>query len=54
MVEPFTKMGKNVGRSYLDFRGRIKDPECVMFEMPHTCLSGDVKQVAGYDNMEFS
>lgn len=37
VVEPFTKIGKYEGRSYLDFGGRIKDQELVMFEMPSTC-----------------
>ena len=35
----------------LDFRGRIKDQECVVFEVLGTYPTGNVKQAAGCDNM---
>lgn len=35
----------------LDFRGRIKDQECVVFEELGTYPTGNVKQAAGCDNM---
>jgi len=57
VVELFTEMGKNEGRSFgfqrenqgsrmcdlLDFRGRIKDQECVVFEVLGTYPTGNVK-----------
>lgn len=53
MVESFTKMEKNEEDLIWISEEQISDQGFVMFKVSGTCPSGDVKQAAGYDNMEF-